>query len=58
MLDKEVVKDFLIAEFEGEIPKDIDLDLLAEDFAQFAENDYYDWLKDNFKTYFFQTKLD
>ena len=54
MLDREVIKDFLIAEFEdtNPIPKDIDLDKLAEDFSIYTENDHYEWLKDNFKSYF------
>lgn len=56
MLDREVIKDFLIAEFEdtNPIPKGIDLDKLAEDFAVYTENDLYEWLKDNYKSYFFQ----
>ena len=56
MLDREVIKDFLIAEFEdtNPIPKDIDLDKLAEDFSIYTENDHYEWLKDNFKSYFSQ----
>lgn len=34
MLDRQVIKDFLITEFEDSnpIPKDIDLDKLADDF--------------------------
>jgi len=54
MLDREVIKDFLIAEFEDicPIPDGINLDKLAEDFSVYVENDFYQWLKDNFKSYF------
>lgn len=56
MLDRQVIKDFLITEFEDSnpIPKDIDLDKLADDFSIYTENDYYEWVKDNFKSYFFR----
>ncbi|MBU2446636.1 MAG: hypothetical protein KJ666_13855 [Bacteroidetes bacterium] len=56
MLDRKVIKDFLIEEFEdfNPIPNDIDLDKLTEDFSIYTENDFYEWLKDNFKSYFFQ----
>ncbi|MBP7497780.1 MAG: hypothetical protein KA792_08970 [Bacteroidales bacterium] len=57
MLDREVVKDFLIDEFEdlGGIPKNINLKRLAEDFSIYVENDYYQWLKDNFNSYFYSS---
>ncbi|MBI4244614.1 MAG: hypothetical protein HY606_11040 [Planctomycetes bacterium] len=37
---------------EIKIPKNIKLNELAECFSQYIENDYYDWLKDNFKSFF------
>lgn len=54
MLDREVIKEFLVAEFEDiePIPKKVNLDKLAEDFSIYVENDFYEWLKDNFKSYF------
>ena len=53
MLDREVVKDFLDCGLEGlEIPEDISKDALAEAFCQYTEDDYYEWLKDNFKSFF------
>jgi len=55
MLDREVVKEFLDEEFEEgnwEIPEDISRDALVEAFCQYIENDYYEWLKDNFKSFF------
>lgn len=52
MLDREVVKDFLEEELEGiEIPKDISKKVLVEAFCKYVENDYYEWLKDNFKSF-------
>jgi hypothetical protein len=59
MLYRKVIKDFLIAEFQNSnpIPKDIDLDKLTEDFSIYTENDFYEWLKDNFKSYFFKTEF-
>lgn len=55
MLDRQVVKEFLDWEFEEgdwEIPEDISNDALVEAFCQYIENDYYVWLKDNFKSFF------
>ena len=55
MLDRDVVKEFLDCQFEDielEIPKDILKEQLVEAFCQFVEDDYYDWLKDNFKSFF------
>ncbi len=55
MLDRKVVEGFLDLEFEDrdwEIPEDIPKDALVEVFCQYVENDYYEWLKDNFKSFF------
>lgn len=55
MLDRQVVKDFLEEELEDseiEIPKDISLNVLVETFSQFTEDDLYEWLKDNYKSFF------
>ena len=55
MLDRQVVKEFIHEEFaEGdwEIPEDISKDALVEAFCQYMEDDYYEWLKDNFKSFF------
>jgi len=41
------VRDYII-----EIPKDISKQQLVEAFCQYAEDDYYEWLKDNFKSFF------
>ncbi len=53
MLDRDVVEEFLDCELEGiEIPGDISKEQLAEAFCQYVEDDYYEWLKDNFKSFF------
>ena len=55
MLDREVVKEFLNEEFSErdiEIPDDISEDVLVETFCKYVENDYYEWLKDNFNSFF------
>jgi len=55
MLDREVVKEFLDGEFEEgdwKTPEDIPKDALVEAFCQYTEDDYYEWLKDNFKSFF------
>jgi hypothetical protein len=55
MLDRDVVEALLDEEFDDlelEIPGDIDKKALAEAFCQYIEDDYYEWLKDNFKSFF------
>ncbi len=55
MLDRTVVEEFLDGEFEDgdwEIPADITKEALVEAFCQYTEDDYYEWLKDNFKSFF------
>ena len=53
MLDRGVVEEFLDCQFEDlEIPGDIPKDKLVEAFCQYVEDDYYEWLKDNFKSFF------
>ena len=55
MLDRQVVEGFLDLEFEEgewEIPADISKNALVEAFCQYTEDDYYEWLKDNFKSFF------
>ena len=52
MLDREVVREFLDEELsEAEIPEDISKEELVETFCKYIEDDYYEWLKDNFKSF-------
>ena len=53
MLDRTVVAEFLDDKLEDlEVPKDISKDALVEAFCQYTEDDYYEWLKDNCKSFF------
>ncbi len=53
MLDKQVIKEFLEEYLEDiEIPKNINLDNLADVFIEYCENDYYEWIKDNANSFF------
>jgi len=61
MLDRDVIEEFLDCQFEDmelEIPKDISKEQLVEVFYQYVEDDYYEWLKDNFKSFFNHGNLD
>jgi len=55
MLDRKVVENFLLEEIKDagiHIPERIDKRKLVEGFCRFTEDDYYEWLKDNFKSFF------
>ena len=55
MLDREVVEEFVFGELKDiglRIPKSINKKELVEAFCQFTEDDYYEWLKDNFASFF------
>ncbi len=59
MLDRKVVREFLDEELkETEIPDDIFKEALVETFCKYVEDDYYEWLKDNFKSFFNYEKPD
>jgi hypothetical protein len=61
MIDRDDVEEFLdckLKELEIEIPKDVSKDALVEAFCQYVEDDYYQWLKDNFKSFFERGELD
>ena len=48
MLDRAVIEEFLDEEFDDldlEIPEDISRSALVETFCQYAEDDYYEWLR-------------
>ena len=55
MLDRAVAEEFLdckLKDLDLELPADILKDALVEVFCQYIEDDYYEWLKDNFKSFF------
>lgn len=53
MLDHEVVKEFLKEKLEGiKVPEDISFDALVRTFCKYTEDDYYEWLKDNYRSFF------
>jgi hypothetical protein len=55
MLDRTVVEEFLLEETKDAhmyIPERINKRRLVEAFCRFTEEDYYEWLKDNFKSFF------
>jgi hypothetical protein len=61
MLDRAVVEEFLdckLKELKIKIPRDIKKEALVEAFCQYVEDDYYEWLKDNFKSFFGDGELD
>jgi len=52
MLDRKAVREFLDEELrETKIPDNIFKEALVETFCKYVEDDYYDWLKDNFKSF-------
>jgi hypothetical protein len=59
VLDRKVVREFLDEKFgEMDIPKDITEKALLEAFCKYIEDDYYECLKDNFKSFFNYGKPD
>ena len=59
MLDRKVVREFLNEELrEMEIPDDILKEEIVETFCKYVEDNYYEWLKDNFKSFFNYVKPD
>jgi len=59
MLDRKVVRELLDEELkEVETPKDISKEAIVETFCKYVEDDYYEWLKDNFKSFFNYGKPD
>ena len=59
MLDRRVAREFLDEELEEtEIPDDIFKETIVETFCKYVEDDYYEWLKNNFKSFFNCVKPD
>jgi hypothetical protein len=55
VLDRKVVEEFLLEEIENagiNVPKGINKKELVKAFCRFTEEDYYEWLRDNFKSFF------
>jgi hypothetical protein len=55
MLDRAGVEAFLDWQFEDgelQVPQDISKEQLVEAFSEYIEDDYYEWLKDNFRSFF------
>ena len=55
MIDRELVKEFLKEEMEYdeiELPEGISFDELADLFCKYVEDDFYEWLKDNYRSFF------
>lgn len=55
MLDRRLIKEFLEEEFKfGGIiqPETISMDEITEAFCQYTEDDYFEWLRDNYKSFF------
>jgi hypothetical protein len=53
MSDKDVIKGFLEENLaEIKIPKDISKENLLQAFCNYVEDDYYEWLNDNYKSFF------
>jgi len=53
MLNRQVVKEFLDEELrEVEVPEDISKEAIVETFCKYTEDDYYEWLKDNYRSFF------
>jgi hypothetical protein len=54
MLDRDIVKEFLFEKFKDakiKIPRGIDRDALVEAFCEYVEDDYYEWLTDNYESF-------
>jgi len=59
VFDRKVTRKFLDEDFkEREIPDDISKEALVDTFCKYIEDDYYEWLKDNFKSFFNYGKPD
>jgi hypothetical protein len=53
LLNRKVVKEFLDEELRGvEVPEHLSKEAIVETFCKYVEDDYYEWLKDNFKSFF------
>lgn len=61
MLDRAVVADLLKDWMKDEgikLPRSIKFKSLVEAFCQYTEDDYYEWLKDNYESFFGHEEID
>ena len=61
MLDRKVVEEFLTYKFEysdWELPSNISKNTLIETFCLYVEDDLFEWLNDNFKSFFNHGDID
>ncbi len=61
MLDRVVVREFLefqLDDINSVVPDDLDMESLVETFCQYTEEDYYEWLRDNFTSFFSHGDVD
>lgn len=55
MVDRTAIKELLDEKFKEivtERPQNISAEVLVETFCKYVEDDYYEWLKDNFRSFF------
>lgn len=55
MIDREIVEELIEEKFNEsgiKIPRGLSKKVLTETFCKYTEDDYYEWIKDNFKTFF------
>lgn len=55
MFDRGAIEEFLVSQFEDlewDLPEGDEKQALVEEFCQYVERDFYEWLKDNFRSFF------
>ena len=55
MLDRQIVKKYLeenLKDWSEKYPEHIDFNDLVESFCLYVEDDFYEWLKDNLRSFF------
>lgn len=57
MLDRKLILEFL-KEKDLDLPKNLSLEKVNEAFCEYVENDFWDWLNDNYQTFFNQDNPD
>ena len=53
MINKQIVKEFLQSDLEDiAVPQNIDFNDLVDVFIDYCKDDYYEWFKDNARSFF------